>query len=78
MDGITQGSFTQDEIVNKREEYEAACNIWRSLQNHAEPEKMRRAAEYSDQWFAWKHSHLNVTTCANQDAPQGASQSAGP
>ena len=60
VDGIRQGNYTQGEIVQNQEEYEAACNVWMSFQNHAEPERMRMAADYSDQWLAGTHRQFNV------------------
>ena len=60
VEDIKQCHCTHGDIGQKQEEYEAACNVCRSLQNNAEPERMWMAADYSDQWFARTHSQLNV------------------
>ena len=44
--------------------------MWRSFQNHEEPERMMMAADYSDQWFAGTHSQFNLDyICKSGVAP---------
>ena len=56
-------------LVQRHTEYDNACEVWRSFQNHQEPERMRMAADSSDQWFAADHSQFNVFyICKSGDA----------